>query len=168
MTDLGEETRYLEDIEEGTIRCGETEVTADDIVEFGEQFDPLPIHTDPEAAAESRYDGIIASGYHTLSLSVRLLVDAVRSKRAVVAGVGIDDVRWHAPVRPGDTITVETTVLGTRPSESDPSVGVVHERIVAKKRDGTEVLTLENHELVERRDPDVDTAAADSAPGTGR
>jgi acyl dehydratase len=164
MTDLGEETRYLEDIEEGTIRCGETEVTAAGIVEFAEQFDPLPIHTDPEAAAESRYDGLIASGYHTLSLSVRLLVDAVRSRRAVVAGLGIDDVRWHAPVRPGDAITVETTVLGTRPSESDPSVGVVHERIEATKRDGTEVLTLENHELVERRTRGIDGEATDSTP----
>ena len=165
MTDLGEETLYLEDIEEGTIRCGKTEVTADEIVEFAEKFDPLPIHIDPEAAAKSRYDGLIASGYHTLSLSVRLLVDAVRSKRAVVAGLGIDDVRWHAPVRPGDTITVDTTVLGTRPSESDPSVGVVHERIEATKQDETEVLTLENHELVERRTRGIDGETTGSTPG---
>lgn len=164
MTELNTETLYLEDIEERTIQCGEVEVTADEIREFAEQFDPLPIHTDPEAAAESRYDGIIASGYHTLSLSVRLLVDAVRSRRAVVAGLGIDDVRWHAPVRPGDTLVVETTVLETRPSESDPSTGVVHERITAEKSDGTEVLSLENHELVERRDVEPDDAAADS-PG---
>ncbi|WP_144926305.1 MaoC family dehydratase [Halorubrum salsamenti] len=168
MPDSDTETLYLEDIEEHTIHCGEVEVTADEIVEFAEQFDPLPIHTDPEAAAESRYDGLIASGYHTLSLSVRLLVDAVRSRRAVVAGLGIDDVRWHAPVRPGDTITVETTILETRPSESDPSNGIVHERITARKRDGTEVLTLENHELVERRDTETDDETVDSSPDAER
>lgn len=162
MPDSDKAVRYLEDIEEHTIHCGEVAVTADEIVEFAEQFDPLPIHTDPDAADESRYGGLIASGYHTLSLSVRLLVDAVRSRRAVVAGLGIDDVRWHAPVRPGDTLTVETTVLGTRPSESDPATGVVHERITARKRDGTEVLTLENHELVERRDPETDGETPDS------
>ena len=161
MTDSDKEVQYLEDIEEHTIHCGEVEVTADEIVEFAEQFDPLPIHTDPDTAAESRYGGLIASGYHTLSLSVRLLVDAVRSRRAIVAGLGIDDVRWHAPVRPGDTITIETTILGTRPSKSDPSAGIVHERITARKRDGTEVLTLENHELVERRDDETDSGAPD-------
>ena len=152
MPDSDKEIQYLEDIEEQTIYCGEVEITADEIVEFAEQFDPLPIHTDPDTAAKSRYGGLIASGYHTLSLSVRLMVDAVRSRRAVIAGLGIDDVRWHAPVRPGDTITVETRVLGTRPSESDSSAGIVHEQITARKGDGTEVLSLENHELVERRD----------------
>lgn len=162
MPNSDKAVRHLEDIEEHTIHCGEVTVTADEIVEFAEQFDPLPIHTDPETAAESRYGEIIASGYHTLSLSVRLLVDAVRSRRAVVAGLGIDDVRWHAPVRPGDTLTVETTVLGTRPSESDPSAGIVHERITARKQDGTEVLTLENHELVERRDAGTYGATPDS------
>lgn len=162
MPESSEHTVYLEDIEERTVHCGEVVVTAEEIVEFAEQFDPLPIHTDPEAAAKSRYGGLIASGYHTLSLSVRLLVDAVRRQRAVVAGLGIDGVRWHAPVRPDDTLAVETTVLGTRPSESDPSVGVVHERVTARKGDGTEVLTLENHELVERRDATAAGQASDA------
>jgi acyl dehydratase len=147
-----EETDYFEDIEEGTVvSCGSTTVSADDIVEFGEQFDPLDIHTDPEAAAESRYDGIIASGYHTLSLSVRLLVDEVRGERAVVGGLGIDDVRWHEPVRPGDSITVETEILTKRVSESSPGTGIIHEAITVRNQDGATVLSLENRELVERR-----------------
>jgi acyl dehydratase len=121
------------------------------IVEFAEQFDPLDIHTDPEAAAESRYDGVMASGYHTLSLSVRLLVDAVRSQRVVVGGLGIDDVRWHEPVRPGDTISVENEILDKRVSESSPECGIVHEAITVRNQDGVTVLSLENRELVERR-----------------
>ncbi|MDF9748519.1 MaoC/PaaZ C-terminal domain-containing protein [Natrinema salsiterrestre] len=152
MADTDHRTVYLEDIEaQTTIDCGEITVSADDIIEFAEQFDPLEIHTDPETASESRYDGLIASGYHTLSLSVRLLVEEVRSERAVVAGLGIDDVRWHEPVRPGDTLAVETTVTETRPSESDPNTGIVRERISVTNQSGAEVLSLENHELVERR-----------------
>ncbi|MFA9418183.1 MaoC family dehydratase [Natrinema sp. HArc-T2] len=150
---MDSDTVYLEDISAGaTIHCGEVTVSADEIVEFAQQFDPLPIHTDPEAASESRYEGLIASGYHTLSLSVRLLVEEVRSDRAVIAGIGIDNVRWHAPVRPGDTLAVETTIVETRPSESDPTTGIVHEEISVLNQSGTEVLSLENRELVERRE----------------
>ncbi|WP_135822245.1 MaoC family dehydratase [Halostella litorea] len=146
-------TVYFEDVEPGTVTdCGTTTVTEAEIREFAAEFDPLPFHTDPEAAAESRFDGLIASGYHTLSLSVRLLVDAVRSQRAVVGGLGIDDVRWHAPVRPGDELAVENEILDTRPSESDPTSGVVHESITVTNGDGETVLTLENYELVARRD----------------
>jgi len=153
MSDVDTDVVYLEDISAGTtIHCGEVTVSADEIVEFAQQFDPLAIHTDPEAASESRYEGLIASGYHTLSLSVRLLVEEVRSDRAVIAGLEIDNVRWHAPVRPGDTLAVETTVVDTRPSESDPTTGIVHEEISVRNQSGTEVLSLENRELVERRE----------------
>lgn len=152
MSDSDAETLYLEDIPvDETIECGSVTVTEEEITDFGERFDPLAIHTDPSAAAESRYDGLIASGYHTLSLSVRLLVEAVRRERAVVAGLGIDDVRWHEPVRPGDTLSVATTIIETRVSESDPGTGVVRESISVTNQDGIEVLTLENHELLERR-----------------
>lgn len=155
MTDSESDPRYLEDIEVGaTIDCGEVTVSADEIVEFAEEFDPLEFHTDPEAAEESRYGGLIASGYHTLSLSVRLLVEEVRSERAVVAGIGLDDVRWREPVRPGDTLSVETTVLETRPRESDSTTGVVVERISVTNQSETEVLSLKNRELVERRGSD--------------
>ncbi|MFC6763736.1 MaoC family dehydratase [Natrinema soli] len=152
MSDTDQGVRYLEDIDaQTTIECGEITVSADDIVDFAEQFDPLEMHTDPAAASESQYGGLIASGYHTLSLSVRLLVEEARSKRAVVAGLGIDDVRWHEPVRPGDTLAVTTTVTETRPSESDPNTGIIREQISVTNQSGNEVLSLENHELVERR-----------------
>ncbi|KYH23860.1 bifunctional aldehyde dehydrogenase/enoyl-CoA hydratase [Halalkalicoccus paucihalophilus] len=143
----------FEAIEPGTtVRCGKTTVSEDDIVEFAERYDPLAIHTDPAAAAESRFGGLIASGYHTLCLSVRLLVEDVRSERAVVGGLGIDDVRWHRPIEPGDTISVRNEVLNTRLSESDPSVGIVHEAITVTNQREEIVLSYENHELVARRE----------------
>ncbi|MFC5135939.1 MULTISPECIES: MaoC family dehydratase [Haloferacaceae] len=144
---------YFEDVEPGTvIDCGSTTVTESEVIEFAERFDPLPMHTDPDAAAEGRFGGLVASGYHTLSLSVRLLVEAVRRDRAVIAGLGIDDVRWHAPVRPGDEIGVVDEVLDTRPSESDPETGIIHESITVTNDADETVLTLENHELIERRE----------------
>lgn len=142
----------FEEIEPGTtVRCGKTTVSEDEIVEFAEQYDPLAIHTDPAAVAENRFGGLIASGYHTLCLSVRLLVEDVRSERAVVGGLGIDDVRWHRPVEPGDTIAVRNEILDTRPSESDPSAGIVHEEITVTNQRGETVLSYENYELVSRR-----------------
>lgn len=154
MNGTDEDAVFLEDVTVGeTISCGSVTVTEEKITDFAERFDPLAIHTDPSAAAESRYDGLIASGYHTLSLSVRLLVEAVRKERAVIAGLGIDDVRWREPVRPGDTLSVTTTITDARVSESDPGTGVIDESIVVTNQDGVEVLTLENHELLERRSP---------------
>lgn len=152
MNDTAEEPVYFEDIEEGTVvSCGSKTVSKTEIVEFAETFDPLPIHTDPDAATESRYGGIIASGYHTLSLTVRLLVDEIRSERAVIGGLGIDDVRWHTPVRPGDTITASNKVVGTRVSESDRDTGIVHDAITVTNQNGETVLTLDNYELVASR-----------------
>lgn len=154
MNGTDEDAVFLEDVTVGeTISCGSVTVTEEEITDFAERFDPLAIHTDPSAAAESRYDGLIASGYHTLSLSVRLLVEAVRKERAVIAGLGIDDVRWREPVRPGDTLSVTTTITDARVSESDPGTGVIDESIAVTNQDGVEVLTLENHELLERRSP---------------
>lgn len=143
----------FEGIEPGTtVHCGSTTVSEDEIVEFAERYDPLAIHTDPAAAAESRFGGLIASGYHTLCLSVRLLVEGVRSERAVVGGLGIDDVRWHRPVEPGDTIAVRTEILDTRPSESDSDTGIVHEAIAVTNQREETVLSYENYELLARRE----------------
>ncbi|WP_211330632.1 MaoC/PaaZ C-terminal domain-containing protein [Halalkalicoccus subterraneus] len=105
----------FEGIEPGTtIDCGSTIVSELEIVEFAERYDLLEIHMDPSAAAESHFGGIIASGYHTLCLLVRFLVEGIRTERAVVGGLGIDDVRWHQPAEPGDTISVKNEILDTR------------------------------------------------------
>lgn len=151
MSDDIETTVYFDDIDpEATIECGSTTVSESEIVEFAERFDPLEIHTDAAAASAGRFDGIIASGYHTLCLSVRLLVDTVRSQRAVIGGLGLDDVTWHRPVEPGDTLSVRVDVLDTRPSESDPETGIVHEEVTVTNQREERVLSYENYELVSR------------------
>ncbi len=153
MNERTSETIWFEDIDAGTtIDCGSTTVSKSQIIKFAEEFDPLAIHTDPEVASTSQFGGIIASGYHTLCLSVRLLVEEVRSDRAVVGGLGLDDVTWPTPVEPGDTLSVETEILDTRPSESDLKRGIVHEEITVTNQRGETVLSFENYELVSCRD----------------
>jgi acyl dehydratase len=148
----GDDTVWFEDIEAGTtVDCGSTTVSEDEIIEFAEEFDPLDIHTNPKVASATQFEGVIASGYHTLCLSARLLVEKVRSKRAVVGGLGIDDVTWKRPVRPDDTLRVKTDILNTRLSESDPNKGVVHEHITVRNQHERIVLSYKNHELVHCR-----------------
>lgn len=149
-----EDRVFFEDVEVGAeIDCGRRRITEDDIVSFAERYDPLPMHVDPEAANAGPHDGLIASGYHTLSETVGLLVEHARGQRAVVAGVGIDDVRWHRPVRPDDEISPTMTITG-RESGSKPGTGVVHLRIVVENGDGEVVLSYDDAELVERRGSD--------------
>jgi acyl dehydratase len=151
MNERTEETIWFDDIDAGTtVDCGSTTVSEREIVDFAREFDPLAIHTDPEAASASQFGGIIASGYHTLCLSVRLLVDEIRSKRAVVGGLGLEDVTWPTPVEPGDVLSVRTEILDTRPSNSDPEKGIVHEEITVTNQRGETVLSFENYELVRR------------------
>ncbi|MFC7115493.1 MaoC/PaaZ C-terminal domain-containing protein [Natronoarchaeum sp. GCM10025703] len=153
MDDSSDTTVYFEDVDPGTTtECGSTTITESEIVEFAERYDPLEIHTETEVTGESPFGGLIASGYHTLCLSVRLLVEAVRRDRAVVGGLGLDSVSWNNPVEPGDTLTVTNEVVDTRPSDSNSETGVVHEEIVVTNQAGESVLSYENFELVRRRD----------------
>lgn len=152
--------QFFEDVEVGAeIDCGSRTVTEREIVEFAEQFDPLAMHTDPEAAEDGPYGGLIASGYHTLAMTVGLLVEESRGDRAVIAGLEIDNVTWHRPVRPGDTISPTLTVVDKRASEGNPGTGVVSLEITVENGDGDLVLTYDDYELVKRRD---DGATADS------
>ena len=147
--------QFFEDVEVGTeIDCGSRTVTEEEIVEFAEQFDPLTMHTDPDAAEEGPYGGVIASGYHTLAMTVSLLVEASRGDRAVIAGLEIDDVEWHRPVRPGDTISPTMEVVDKRASEGSSGTGVVSLRITVENDDGEVVLTYDDYELVKRRGAD--------------
>lgn len=151
--------QFYEDVEVGTTyECGTVTVSEEDIVAFAEQFDPLTMHTDPEAAEESPHQGLIASGYHTLSLTVSLLVEGYRDDRAVIAGLSIDDVTWHRPVRPGDTLTASVTMNEKRISSGNPTNGIVSMSVETRNQDGDVVLTYTDNELVRVRDPD---AAAD-------
>lgn len=137
--------RPYEDVETGVrIDLGRHTMTEAEIVSFAERWDPLPIHT---AAGD---DGPIASGHHTLCVTARLAVEGFRRETAVIAGLGIDDLRWHRPVRPEDTLAASLEVVDKRPSESRPGAGVIRES-VAGTVDGEPVITYEGVALVERR-----------------
>ena len=118
--------KYLDDFSPGDeFHLGSVTVSEEEIIAFARQFDPQPFHIDPVAARESPFGGIIASGWHTSSLYMRLAVDSMLTQTANVAGLGVDDLRWLQPVRPGDTLTARATVLEVQPSTSRPDRGVL-------------------------------------------
>ena len=134
---------YFEDVEEGEVReLGSFTLSREEIVEFAEQFDPQPIHTDPAAAEASVFGGLIASGWHTASSCMRLIVDGLLADAASMGAIGIDELRWSAPVRPGDTIEVRNEILETRESGSRDDRGYVRNRTVGVNREGDEVISM--------------------------
>lgn len=94
-----------------------------DVVRFGQEFDPQPFHTDPAAASQWHFGGLIASGWHTASLAMRLLVDHFLPVTASLGSPGVDELRWYQPVRPGDVLSLRVTILEARRSTSKPDRG---------------------------------------------
>ena len=121
--------RYFEDFPEGlVVELGEVALSEDEILAFARQFDPQPMHTDPVAARESIYGGLIASGWHTVGAYMRLLVDGVLGDSASVGSPGVDNLRWLKPVKPGDRLHARLTVLEAKPSNSRPEWGIIRTR----------------------------------------
>ncbi len=118
--------RYLDDYVEGDVhRFGTIAVEADELIAFAKRFDPQAMHTDPEAAKNTPFGGLIASGWHTAGLMMRLYVEHYLTHAASMASPGLDELRWLKPVRAGDTLSVRVTVLKTVPSRSKPDRGAV-------------------------------------------
>ena len=118
--------RYLEDFAEGDIHeFGPISITEEEIVRFGKQFDPQFFHIDPEAARATAYGGLIASGWHTCGLFMRLFVEHYLPGPASLGSPGVDELRWLKPVRPGDELTLRVTVHKVKPSRSKPDRGVL-------------------------------------------
>ncbi len=133
----------FEEFEPGRVyELGSTLVTEDDIVAFAREFDPQPFHVDPEAAKDSVFGGLIASGWHTGAMWMRLYVDAMLGGPASMGSPGIEELRWLAPVRPGDTLSGRLTVLDALPSERRPDRGTVRIRGEMVNQDGVTVLTM--------------------------
>jgi acyl dehydratase len=124
------EQRYFEDYTPGTVvEYGPIDVDEEEVIAFARRYDPQPIHVDRERAARGPYGGVIASGWHTAALMMRVLVDRFLSRAASLASPGIDELRWLAPVRPGDRLSVRITVLDARRSTSKPDRGIVRSSI---------------------------------------
>jgi acyl dehydratase len=124
--------KYLEDLAPGDkFRTGSIEVTEAEIIEFASRYDPQPIHTDPEFAARGPLGGLIASGWHTAALVMKLTAEARPWGDTPVLGLGVDALEWPQPVRPGDTLHVESEIEKVTPSRSNPRFGIVKVRSTA-------------------------------------
>lgn len=144
--------RYFEDYVPGSsYSSGSITVTEADILRFAGEFDPQSIHTDPEAAASGPFKGLIASGWHTASVMMRLYADHYVSRIASLASPGIDEMRWVRPVRPDDSLSIRVTVRNARPSRTKPDRGIVHTAVEVLNQDGDAVLTLTAMNLLLRR-----------------
>jgi acyl dehydratase len=128
-------------------------VTRDEIVGFAAQFDPQPMHLDEQAGAASMLGGLGASGWHTCAILMRMLVDGFLVNSTSMGSPGVDEVKWLAPVRPDDTLTVRATVLETRPSHSRSDTGFVKFLFEVSNQAGARVMTLTTSLMLARRAP---------------
>ncbi len=144
--------RYFEDYVEGEVHeLGSITVDADEIVTFARSYDPQVFHTDAEAAKQTVFGGLIASGWHTAGLMMRLFVEQYLTHVASLASPGIDELRWLKPVRPGDTLSVRVTVVKAVPSRSKPDRGAVTSLIEVYNQAGETVMTLKPVNFIARR-----------------
>jgi acyl dehydratase len=145
------ETRRFEDYVVGaTYVCGSVSLTEDEIIAFAKIYDPQAMHIDRQLAAEGPFGEVIASGWHTIGLAMRLFVDHFLPTNGLAAP-GIDEVRWPVPVRPNDTLTLHVTVQQTRRSRSKPDRGLVHSFMEVFNQKGETVLTIKPMNLVRCR-----------------
>ena len=122
-------TRYFEDFQVGdTFDLGRTSATQEEIIAFARQFDPQPFHTDPERAKESFFGGLVASGWHTISLFMRLLVDKLINETISLGSPGVDEVRWIRPVHPDEVLHGRFTILDSKVSQSKANLGIIRSR----------------------------------------
>jgi acyl dehydratase len=141
---------YYEDLTVGdAYEFGSYRMTREEIVEFARQYDPQPFHTDEEAARASIFGGLVASGWHTGSVTMRLLVDNYLQESGALGSPGLESLRWTDPVRPGDELSVRTEVAGREPWDGDRGVGRMEVTTVAG--DERPVMTMTALVLYPRR-----------------
>jgi acyl dehydratase len=133
----------FEDYVPGSVRTfGSLLVEEKEIIEFARRYDPQVFHTDAVAARDTIYGGLVASGWHTAAMAMRLIVDHYLSHMASVGSPGVDELRWLKPVRPGDSLSVRVSVLEARRSESKPDRGVVRSLVEVLNQDMDVVMSF--------------------------
>ena len=147
--------RYYEDLEAGDTYAleGLYDVDREEITAFAEQYDPQPFHLDEAAAADSVFGGLVASGWHTAAMCMRLVVDDFLDPETSMGASGVENLEWIEPVRPGDTLRVEIEVLETRSSESRPEMGHVRMKLTGYNQDDDAVIEWVSDGMVRRRNP---------------
>jgi acyl dehydratase len=144
--------RYFEDFEIGEVtEIGPIGVSEEEIVEFASRYDPQPFHIDPEAAKSSPFGGLIASGWHTTALFMGMFVRGILLDSASMGSPGVEEIRWTAPVRPGDERTGRVTVIDVQPSQTNPGRGTVFTMSEVFNQDGERVMTLKARGFFARR-----------------
>jgi acyl dehydratase len=144
--------RYFEDFAEGQcVELGSHEFTSDSIIAFARAYDPQPMHVDPDQARSSPYGGLIASGWHTAAVYMRLLVDGLIGGSDSLGSPGVDQLRWLKPVRPGDVLTARITFVEAKPSRSRPDRGILRSRGEMVNQEGDVVMQVEAVNFFGRR-----------------
>jgi len=143
---------YFEDFVVGQrVALGSVEVLESEVLEFARRYDPQPFHTDPERARASMYGGLIASGWHTCAMVMRLACDAYLLQAASLGSPGVEKIEWLEPVRPGDRLGAWREVLEARPSRSKPDRGTVYTRLEAQNQHGRVVMRMHAWSMFGRR-----------------
>jgi acyl dehydratase len=156
---------HHEDLEVGTaVDCGSTTVRKDEIVAFGQAWDPQPLHVDEEAAKATLVGGLCASGWHTCCIMMRLVADNMLNRVASLGAPGVDEGRWMVPLRPGDVVNCRYTVLEKRDLRSRPDVGICKALVELFNQKGETVANWRTNQLTRRRYP----GAAPGAPAVKR
>ena len=143
---------YWEDFTVGSTReLGAVTVSKEEMVEFARRYDPQPFHVDEEAARRGPFGGLIASGWLTCSLAMKMLCDGYLLRTASMGSPGVEHLRWLKPVRPGDTLRLRITCLAARPLASRPGVGLVRNRWDLLDQHGELVMQMEGLAMIQRR-----------------
>lgn len=146
---------HYEDIEVGArASFGRYEVTREEVTTFAAAYDPQPFHLDDEAAAQTHFGRLSASGWHTCAMTMRMLVDHMRDQRqAGLGSPGIDQLHWLTPVYPGDVLRCESEVMDKRRSRSRPDMGLFKSRLAVFNQDGVKVMEMISNGMITVRDP---------------
>lgn len=158
---------FLEDLAVGQAWTGgPIEMTEADIVRFAREFDPQPMHIDPEAAAKGRFGGLIASGWHVASVVMREFVDSAPFGDTPLLGLKVDDLQWRSAVRPGDLLSIRREIIDVRRSDSKPDRGVLTMKMTVTNQRGEVAMSFVNLIQIPARPVSwARTAACGASPG---
>jgi acyl dehydratase len=147
---------YFEDLEVGVEReFGTYEVTREEVIDFARKYDPQPFHLSDEAAGQTHFGRLAASGWHTAAMTMAVIArKVIRDEQAGLGSPGIDELRWKKPVYPGDTLRVYGKILEKTPSRSRPEIGSFRAQNTVINQDGDTVMTFVSIVLMRRRPAD--------------
>ena len=145
--------KYFDDLAVGDETIfGHYDVTREEVIEFARKYDPQPFHLSDEAAAQTHFGRLAASGWHTCAMTMAVIARyVVEDKQAGLGSPGVDELRWLKPVYPGDRLTVRASIVEKTPSQSKPQIGVIRSRTSVSNQDGVDVMSFTSIVMMQRR-----------------